>query len=214
MACIIIDPYKSSFQTIVLHDPSFPDLVINSLKLAHKDIRQNTVITLTSISSEFPWMRERLRAAKLVGRITLLHLAQFISFMMTPYNENQEAQFRRYRLIRDSVFEPAKHFIIFMFHKSDKLILNEYDRIELEYRLLQERSFNPNLDLMLHRLVTFHRSNFHHYCQSLSLDSTITVQIYDFYTLGAQYHSLTLQQGSSHCILLIFVVNPLSLLFY
>ncbi|KAK2950650.1 hypothetical protein BLNAU_14456 [Blattamonas nauphoetae] len=79
---------------------------------------------------------------------------------------------------------------------------------------MQERSFNPNLDLMLHRLVTFHRSNFHHYCQSLSLDSTITVQIYDFYTLGAQYHSLTLQQGSSHCILLIFVVNPLSLLFY
>ncbi|KAK2944487.1 hypothetical protein BLNAU_20584 [Blattamonas nauphoetae] len=44
----ITDPHKSSFQAIILDDPSFPDLILNSLKLTNKDIRRLTIMTLVT----------------------------------------------------------------------------------------------------------------------------------------------------------------------
>ncbi|KAK2950929.1 hypothetical protein BLNAU_14119 [Blattamonas nauphoetae] len=48
--------------------------------------------------------------------------------MFKPIGDDEDAKFRQYVLIRASVFEPAKPFIIFVFRKSDKLVLSEEDR--------------------------------------------------------------------------------------
>ncbi|KAK2944893.1 hypothetical protein BLNAU_20183 [Blattamonas nauphoetae] len=47
----ISDFHKSSFQTIILDDPSFPDLILNSLKLTHQTIRRNTIMAINNINS-------------------------------------------------------------------------------------------------------------------------------------------------------------------
>ncbi|KAK2955362.1 hypothetical protein BLNAU_9755 [Blattamonas nauphoetae] len=146
----ITDLHKNSFQTILLDDPSFPDLILNSLKLNHKDIRRNTLMALTTIVVDYPSMRERFMTVNLVGRMyeiidfvslplsesnTLLELTIFIACMFCPIGDDLEAHFEQYRLIRVSVFEPAKQFLTFLFNNSDKLIQDEEHKSELEYHL-------------------------------------------------------------------------------
>ncbi|KAK2950928.1 hypothetical protein BLNAU_14118 [Blattamonas nauphoetae] len=95
----IADPHKSSIQTIILDDPSFPDLILNSLKINHKKIRLNTIMAILNIIIEFPWMRAKFMTANLVGRMfetvdfialplsesnTLFQLTKFITIMFKP----------------------------------------------------------------------------------------------------------------------------------
>ncbi|KAK2942658.1 hypothetical protein BLNAU_22419 [Blattamonas nauphoetae] len=159
---IIADPHKSSFQTIVVDDPSFPDLILNSLKLDHKDIRRNTLMAITNITNDFPSMNEQFITANFVSRMfetvdfvslplseseTLYRLTRFLSIMLFPIGDDVEAQFEQYPLIRVSVFEPAKQFITFIFHNSDKLILNDKDKTLYERHLYQIHNHIKNMEL-------------------------------------------------------------------
>ncbi|KAK2958187.1 hypothetical protein BLNAU_6891 [Blattamonas nauphoetae] len=114
----ITEPHKPSFQTIILDDLSFPDLILNSLKLKHKDIRKRTIKALSSIVTE-----------------TLSELTDFISSVCDPIGDDDD-QSEQYLHIRASVFEPAKPFIIFIFNNSDKLVLSE------NYQFLLTRYLN------------------------------------------------------------------------
>ncbi|KAK2955222.1 hypothetical protein BLNAU_9774 [Blattamonas nauphoetae] len=143
----ITDPHKSSFQTILLNDPSFPDLILNSLKLPHQEIRENTVLAIINVVVAFPMVKTQFMTANLVGRMfktadfvslplsesrTLLYLASFIARMFVPIINHDITRFKQYHLIRSSVFEPARQFIIFIFHNSDKFILEAEDNSILE----------------------------------------------------------------------------------
>ncbi|KAK2961200.1 hypothetical protein BLNAU_3968 [Blattamonas nauphoetae] len=143
----ITEPHQSSFQTIVLDDSSFPDLILNSLKLNDKATRTNSLVTISNILIDYPSMRKQFMTADLVVRMfetvdfvslplseskTLFVLTKFITWMFTPIGDDREAWFQQYPLIRVSVFEPAKQFITFIFHNSDKLILKEEDKTRLE----------------------------------------------------------------------------------
>ncbi|KAK2953590.1 hypothetical protein BLNAU_11454 [Blattamonas nauphoetae] len=158
----ITDPHKSSFQTILLDDPSFADLIFNSLKITHRDIRTTTIMTITNNIIYYPKMREQFMTANLVGRMfetvdfvslplsksnTHFHLTKFIFFMCNSIGGHGETLFNKYPLIRVSVFEPAKHFIKFIFRNSDKLILNEEYTAEQEYQLCLIHNHAKNLEL-------------------------------------------------------------------
>ncbi|KAK2944765.1 hypothetical protein BLNAU_20298 [Blattamonas nauphoetae] len=146
----ITDPHKSSFQTIILDDPFFPDLILNSLKLNHKDNRRTTIIAISNISINYPWMKEQFIGTNLVGRMfetvdfvslplseskTLFFFTNFIRLILNPIGDDEETHFDQYPLIRVSVFEPTKQFITFIFHNSDKFVLNDEDRTQLENHL-------------------------------------------------------------------------------
>ncbi|KAK2961115.1 hypothetical protein BLNAU_3883 [Blattamonas nauphoetae] len=146
----IADPDQPSFRTIILDDPSFPDLILNSLKLNHKYINVNLFTTISNIIHTYRWMKEQFMTANLVGRMfetvdfvslplseskTLVNLTKFISNMCDPIGFDEEAKLEQYRLIRVSVFEPTKHFITYLFNNLDKLILEEEDKDELEDRM-------------------------------------------------------------------------------
>ncbi|KAK2961141.1 hypothetical protein BLNAU_3909 [Blattamonas nauphoetae] len=154
--------HQSSFQTVILDDPSFPDLILNSLRLNDKDIRQKTISTLSSIVIVFPWMKEQFMTANLVGRMletvdfvslplsesdTLFYHIGFIWRIFHQKGDDEETRFKQYRLCRVSVFEPAKQFLIFIFHTSDKLILKEEDKSELENCLCQIHHHIKNMEL-------------------------------------------------------------------
>ncbi|KAK2954423.1 hypothetical protein BLNAU_10591 [Blattamonas nauphoetae] len=158
----ITDPHKTAFQTIILDDPSFPDFILDSLKLNHKDIRKNTLIAITNIVFHFRWMKQQLMTANLVGRMleaidfvslplseskTLFVLTKLISFMFNPIGDNANARFEQYPLIRVSVFEPAKHFITFIFHNSNTLILKDEDKTQHETQLCWIHTFIKNMEL-------------------------------------------------------------------
>ncbi|KAK2952446.1 hypothetical protein BLNAU_12552 [Blattamonas nauphoetae] len=112
------DPNKSSFQSILLDDPSFPDLILNSLKYPHKDNRETTFTTITNVVQEFEWMKIKFMTANLVGRMsetvdfvslplsesnTLSELTDFIDSMCDPIGDDDEARFEQYPLVRVSV---------------------------------------------------------------------------------------------------------------
>ncbi|KAK2952607.1 hypothetical protein BLNAU_12435 [Blattamonas nauphoetae] len=158
----ITDPHKSSFQTIILDDPSFADLILNSLPFTHKDIRRRTIMAITNIVNVYPSMKEQFITTNLVGRMfeivdfvslplseskTHFAITRFHSSICRPTAETREAQFEQYRLIRVSVFQPAKHFIIFLFNNWDKLILNEEDTVELEKLLCNIHCRIKNMEL-------------------------------------------------------------------
>ncbi|KAK2947383.1 hypothetical protein BLNAU_17703 [Blattamonas nauphoetae] len=147
LAYKITDPHKSSFQTIILDDPSFPDLILNSLKLPHQEIRENIILAIVNIVVAFPMVKKQFMAANLVGRMfetvdfvslplsefkTLFALAKVIDCMFLPFGVDKSTQFEQYPLIRSSVFEPAKQFIIFFFNNSEKLVLDAEDTAILE----------------------------------------------------------------------------------
>ncbi|KAK2961153.1 hypothetical protein BLNAU_3921 [Blattamonas nauphoetae] len=74
-ACVtltITDPHKSSFQTNVLDDPSFPDLILNTLRLNHKAVRRKTIATIANIVVEYPSMSELFMTAHLVRPMTVV----------------------------------------------------------------------------------------------------------------------------------------------
>ncbi|KAK2953663.1 hypothetical protein BLNAU_11384 [Blattamonas nauphoetae] len=148
----LADPHKSSFQTIILDDPSFPDLILNSLKLNHKEIRENTLMAIFNIIYFFPRMSERFMTANLVERMfetvdfvslplseseTLFVLTRFLASILCPIGDDEESRFEQCPFIRVSVFEPAKQYIIFLFHNSDKLILDNYS-IEMKKTQLED----------------------------------------------------------------------------
>ncbi|KAK2953621.1 hypothetical protein BLNAU_11485 [Blattamonas nauphoetae] len=158
----ITDPHKSSFQTIILDDQSFPDLIFNSLKITHRDIRLNAIIAIANIVVKFRWMRERFRTANLVGRMfetvdfvslplseskILYSLTRFITSMLEPIGDDFDARLEQYRLIRVSVFEPTKQFITLIFRNSFKLILNDEDKAVLETRLCWIHNHIKNMEL-------------------------------------------------------------------
>ncbi|KAK2953577.1 hypothetical protein BLNAU_11441 [Blattamonas nauphoetae] len=157
------DSLKSSVQTIVLDNPSFTDLILNSLKLNHKNIKMNIFIAITNIGVHNSSMREQFMKMNLVSRMfetvdfvslplsesnTLFQLTNFLAEMFTPIGDEEEAWFRQYPLIRVSVFEPAKQFLIFMFHNWDKLILNEEDKDLLEGSLCWIHRYIKDMELL------------------------------------------------------------------
>ncbi|KAK2953581.1 hypothetical protein BLNAU_11445 [Blattamonas nauphoetae] len=158
----IAEPRKSSFHTIILDDPSFPDLIFNSLNLNHKEIRLNIFIAITNIVVHNPRMKDQFMKANVVGRMfetvdlaslplsesnTHILITRFIYLMFEPIGENEKAQLEHYPHIRASVFEPAKQFIIFIFHNSDRLLLNEKDKTELVYYLWYIHNHIKNMEL-------------------------------------------------------------------
>ncbi|KAK2953247.1 hypothetical protein BLNAU_11710 [Blattamonas nauphoetae] len=158
----IANPHKSSFQTIILDDPSFSDIILNSLKLPHNISRETTLINITNITIIYPWIKEQFMKANLVVKMfetvdfvslhlsesnTLVSLTNFIRCMFYQNGDNEEGWFQQYPLIRVSVFEPAKKFITFMFHNSDKLILNEEDKTQLEITLCGIHNDIKNMEL-------------------------------------------------------------------
>ncbi|KAK2950546.1 hypothetical protein BLNAU_14540 [Blattamonas nauphoetae] len=165
----ITDPHEYSFQTSLLDDPSFPDLILNSLKFPGCQIRYFTIMTAMNIVIEFGWMREKFMTANLVGRMfetddfdslpllepkTLLQLAKFIGCMLDPSGDDEEARFEQYPLIRVSVFEPAKQFLIFIFHNSDNLILDEKEQCEFERCLCMIHNHLKDMELRFDELDT------------------------------------------------------------
>ncbi|KAK2946944.1 hypothetical protein BLNAU_18102 [Blattamonas nauphoetae] len=158
----LADPNKQSFQTIMLDNSSFPDLILNSLKLPRPDIRENEVIAITNIVIGFPSMKERFMIANLVGRMfeivdfvslplsesdTLFHLTNFFRCMLNPIGDDEETVFAQFPLIRVLAFDPAKSFIKFIFHDSDKLILDEEDTAALEISLCYIHRYTKNMEL-------------------------------------------------------------------
>ncbi|KAK2961088.1 hypothetical protein BLNAU_3856 [Blattamonas nauphoetae] len=119
----ITEPHKSSFQTIILDDPSFPDLILNSLQLNHKGIRAKTLAAICNI------------------------LTYIVSKMFFPIGGTVDAKLEQDRLNRVYVFEPAQQFIIFMFNNSDILLLNEKDKIQLDDYLCWIHNYINNLEL-------------------------------------------------------------------
>ncbi|KAK2943052.1 hypothetical protein BLNAU_22026 [Blattamonas nauphoetae] len=161
-ALTISDHHKSSFRTIILDDPSFADLILNSLKLNHCLVRWNTIATVTNVVIIHPWMKGRFMTANLVGRMfevvdyhsfllsepnTLCELTTFILSMLNPIGVTKEMCFQQYPLIRVSVFEPAKQFITFMFHNSDKQVVNVAIKAQLEDRLCGMHNHINNMEL-------------------------------------------------------------------
>ncbi|KAK2961204.1 hypothetical protein BLNAU_3972 [Blattamonas nauphoetae] len=158
----IVEPHKSSFQTIILDDPSFPSLILNSLKLTHQGIRRDILMAITNIVINYPSMKERFMTANLVGRMfetvdfvslplsesrTLSYLTDFITRMCFRIGFDVETRFEQLPLIRVSVFEPAKQFLIFMFRNSDKLILNDEDKADFESFLCWIHNRIKNMEL-------------------------------------------------------------------
>ncbi|KAK2953619.1 hypothetical protein BLNAU_11483 [Blattamonas nauphoetae] len=158
----ITKPHKSLFQTIILDDPSFPDLILNTLKLTHQDIGTNSLITVSNIVHSFPSMKDNFISVDLVGRIfetvdflslslseskPVYQLTKFIEYMLYPNGDDDEAKFEQYRLIRVTVFEPAKQFVTFMFRNSDKLILDETRKPSLEIQLAIIHNHIKNMEL-------------------------------------------------------------------
>ncbi|KAK2952730.1 hypothetical protein BLNAU_12379 [Blattamonas nauphoetae] len=125
----IADPNKSSFPTIILDDPSFPEVILNSLKLSHINISWYTFVALTNIVIQFETVD--FVSPPLSEPRNLFQLTRFIVNMFHPIGDN-EAEYEQYRHFQVSVFEQAKRFITFIFHNSDKLILSEEDSSELE----------------------------------------------------------------------------------
>ncbi|KAK2958839.1 hypothetical protein BLNAU_6088 [Blattamonas nauphoetae] len=158
----ITDTHKSSFQTIILDDPSFPDLILNSLKLHHADIRDNIIIIIANIVARFPSVMETIISVNFVKRMfetvdfvslplsesnTLFELTRTVSYMLDSSEDDEEALFRQYALLRASVFEPAKPFIIFIFHNSDKLVLDDEDQAQFESHLCDIHLHLKNMEL-------------------------------------------------------------------
>ncbi|KAK2948638.1 hypothetical protein BLNAU_16457 [Blattamonas nauphoetae] len=155
---------KTPYQSIVLDDPSFPDLFINSLKLGNQNIRTRTFMTITEIIDRIRWMREKWSSANLVGRVfetvnfvshprsetqTHLNLTRFISTMMNPIQAEmfEEAFVEDYALIRVSVLEPAEPYIIFLFHNVDTPTLGDENAIQLEKELTFIHRHITNIEL-------------------------------------------------------------------
>ncbi|KAK2955320.1 hypothetical protein BLNAU_9711 [Blattamonas nauphoetae] len=141
VTCKITDPAKSSFQTIILDDPSVPDLILNSIKFNHHNIRTQTLNAITNIIAEFPSMRENFMTVNLVGKIW------FLAVIFRPIVDDKVTLFQQYRLIRVSVFEPAKQFITFIFNNSDNLVLDEEKKAQLEDTLCIMHNHIKNLEL-------------------------------------------------------------------
>ncbi|KAK2951406.1 hypothetical protein BLNAU_13686 [Blattamonas nauphoetae] len=172
LTCATTVPTKSSFQTIILDDPSFPDLIFNSLKRRHSEIRENTLLILKTVIIVFPWMRDKFIEANLVGRMfetvdfvslplsesnTLCALTDFIAHLFDPIGDDEETWFEQYRLIRAPLFEPAKQFITFMFINSNKLVLEGDDNNQsLEDHLCSIHNHINNMELQSDE----HDSNF------------------------------------------------------
>ncbi|KAK2946478.1 hypothetical protein BLNAU_18583 [Blattamonas nauphoetae] len=146
----IADPNTSSFQTIILDDPSFPDLFLNSLKLTNKDIKLNAVTAIKNIVVLSERMKSKFMTANLVGRMfetvdfvclplsesrTLFELTNFLADMFFPIGDDEEVWFQQYSLIRVSVFEPAKYILTFLFNNWEKLILDEEGKWTIEKHL-------------------------------------------------------------------------------
>ncbi|KAK2952731.1 hypothetical protein BLNAU_12380 [Blattamonas nauphoetae] len=156
----------SSFESIVLADPSLSDIIFPSLKLNTQMIRRDLLLALGHIVVRFRWMREVFISVNLVGRIfesvnfvtlpldeshTHLHLARFITLMFGRSEEDEDTRFSQYHLIRVSVFDPARQYIIFLFHNSDRLALDDDDddddRHLLEYCLGSIHVHLKNMEL-------------------------------------------------------------------
>ncbi|KAK2953661.1 hypothetical protein BLNAU_11382 [Blattamonas nauphoetae] len=165
---LLTDSHKSSIETIILDDPSFPDLILNSLKLNHEEVTSYTIHAITNIIIEFEWMREQFMTANLVARMfetvdfvslplteskTHIQLRRFTTRLLEPIGYAEEAPcFEQYRPIRASVLQPAKEFIKSMFHNSNRLILNEEDQKVIDACLYITHHHIKNMDLRLDKL--------------------------------------------------------------
>ncbi|KAK2946964.1 hypothetical protein BLNAU_18122 [Blattamonas nauphoetae] len=131
---IVFTEFQANLPTNPSHLPKYAQLV-NHDPLSDPDIRLNTSMTVSNIVAGFPSMKKQFMSANLVGRIILCQLTIVIAYMIDPIGGNEAAYFEQYPLIRVSVFEPAKQFITFIFHNSNKLILKEEHKIRLDVSL-------------------------------------------------------------------------------
>ncbi|KAK2943955.1 hypothetical protein BLNAU_21101 [Blattamonas nauphoetae] len=121
------NPHKSTFQSIVLDDSSFPDLVLQSLKLESRHIRINAIQALIHLSRTFLGMKKRWCSENLVGKMfetvdfvslplsdaeTHIGLTCFLSQMTSPVEDDEDDEIyeEHLQLARVFVFEPAKKY--------------------------------------------------------------------------------------------------------
>ncbi|KAK2963608.1 hypothetical protein BLNAU_1173 [Blattamonas nauphoetae] len=105
----ITDPHRSSFQQVILDDPSFTDLILNSLQLTRNGISNKLLRAIRNIIISFPLIKEQFMAANLVGRMfatvdfvsfplseseTLFELTIFFASMFIPIGADEDAQMR------------------------------------------------------------------------------------------------------------------------
>ncbi|KAK2950268.1 hypothetical protein BLNAU_14760 [Blattamonas nauphoetae] len=162
LTCNLTTLHRPSFEKIVLDDPSFPDLVLNSLKLPRQDVRSNTLRTVTNVVCEFPWMKKKMAASHFVEKMfetvdfgsfplsashTIFQLSNFIANMISPIQGDEKTWFKQPDLVSLSVFEPAKPFLTYLFQNSDKLILDEADKAELDFRVCLVHRHIKNMEL-------------------------------------------------------------------
>ncbi|KAK2961182.1 hypothetical protein BLNAU_3950 [Blattamonas nauphoetae] len=161
--------HQKNFRRIIISLTSFPDLILNSLKLTHQGIRENTLDAITNIVNRYGKMRQQFISADLVSQMfkavdfisfplseskTLFHLTKFISTMLDPMRDDEEEQFEQYPLIRVSVFQPVQQFIKLIFHNSDKLVLEEEDNFHFENHLRWIHIHITNMELRSDELDT------------------------------------------------------------
>ncbi|KAK2958890.1 hypothetical protein BLNAU_6139 [Blattamonas nauphoetae] len=137
------DSFMSSFESIVLDDFSFPDLILKSLLHTDDETRSDIMYVVNFVVEDFQEMRDRFISANLVGRMfetvdfvslplsdTKIHmeLTQFLALMAEPIDEDDETYLEHLQLLRVSVFEPAKQYILFIFHNCDNFRWDEIDQ--------------------------------------------------------------------------------------
>ncbi|KAK2954365.1 hypothetical protein BLNAU_10697 [Blattamonas nauphoetae] len=136
-------PHQSSFQTVILDDPSFTDNFLESLKLATSLGTEICLRTFTRILN-MPFVKERFTSGDLVRKMfetvdfvslplsmSAIHyrVTSLLETMMDPVRGDIEALFKQYPQLRVSVFEPARRYIHFVFHNLHRFTLNaEYRR--------------------------------------------------------------------------------------
>ncbi|KAK2959454.1 hypothetical protein BLNAU_5503 [Blattamonas nauphoetae] len=158
----ITESHKLSFLSIIVDNPSFTDLILHSFRDPHISEDSMTVSTIVDIVNMLSWPKKTVMITNLVGKLfetidfvsrplseskTLFLLTNFIFYILQPIRNDKEARFEQYPRIRVYVFQPAKPFIIFILHNSDKLILDEEDNTQHENRLCWIHNHINNMEL-------------------------------------------------------------------
>ncbi|KAK2939905.1 hypothetical protein BLNAU_25182 [Blattamonas nauphoetae] len=154
-------PLQSSFQTIILDDPSFTDNFLESLKLTTS---LGTEICLRAFSRILytSSVKERFTSGDLVRK--MFETVDFVSLplskseihfrvtslletMLDPVRGDNEAIFKQYPQLRVSVFEPARQYIHFVFHNFDRFTLNAEYRRAFDNTVCRIHNYIKNMEL-------------------------------------------------------------------
>ncbi|KAK2955936.1 hypothetical protein BLNAU_9096 [Blattamonas nauphoetae] len=132
--------HPPSYQYVFLDDPSLPHLALQSFQLTRKDRREILYSSLGRLIIYLPYLTKKFISIDLVNQLfetpdllaiplseskTHLSITIFIHGML---NYASADHITHYPLVRVSVFEPVKQYVNFLFHNSNKLILDEKNR--------------------------------------------------------------------------------------